>query len=101
MSDKCMICGKKSVWFRATQFAGTHPFCDEHAKAEEDFGMDDSYTFWYGVKPMGHMSNNSNPVDFPNIIAGAAQMSDKGYSIGTKEKYDEFVKNRNASKNKE
>lgn len=101
MSDKCLMCDKRAVWFRATQFAGTHPFCEEHAKKEEDFGMDDSYTFWYGVKPNTHISNNSSPIDFPNILAGEAQMSDKGYSIGSKEKYDEFVKKRNSSKNKD
>jgi hypothetical protein len=30
-----------------------------------------------------------------DIIAAANMMSDKGYSIGTQEQYDEFVKNRN------
>lgn len=30
-----------------------------------------------------------------NILAGAEQHADKGYSIGTEERYNEFVKKRN------
>jgi hypothetical protein len=39
-----------AVWERVTQFAGTHPFCDLHAKVQKDFGKDDSYCFWAEVK---------------------------------------------------
>jgi endogenous inhibitor of DNA gyrase (YacG/DUF329 family) len=46
---KCMLCDKPSVWVRSTQFAGDHPFCDAHAKQEEDFKQDDSYTYWYNM----------------------------------------------------
>lgn len=45
---KC-ACGKPVLWVRRTQFAGDHPFCDECARKEGDFGkLDDtgaSY-FW-------------------------------------------------------
>ena len=34
-------------------------------------------------------------IELNDIIHAANIMSDKGYSIGTKEKYDEFVANRN------
>ena len=48
-----------------------------------------------------HMTNTDNPIDFPkseNIKAGAdIHAGDGGYSIGTQEKYDEFVKSRNQS----
>lgn len=46
----CMMCGKPATWVRSTQFAGDHPFCEEHAKQESDFCDNDSYTFWYEVK---------------------------------------------------
>ena len=36
-SGKCLGCGKLATWMRYTQFAGNHPFCDEHAELESDF----------------------------------------------------------------
>jgi hypothetical protein len=49
--DKCAFCDKPAQWVRATQFAGNHFFCDEHAKKESDFGKDGgSYFFWMVVK---------------------------------------------------
>jgi hypothetical protein len=47
---KCIKCDKDAVWVRSTQFAGDHPYCEEHAKKESDFGENDSYTYWYKVK---------------------------------------------------
>lgn len=47
---KCLECNKTASWLRHTQFAGVHPYCEEHAKAETDFGQDDSYTFWENVE---------------------------------------------------
>lgn len=48
--ETCMMCDKPAVWIRSTQFAGDHPFCEEHAKAEKGFGVNDSYEFWYKAK---------------------------------------------------
>ncbi len=42
----CLECNKPANWIRHTQFSGSHPFCEEHAKKEKDFGEDDSYKFW-------------------------------------------------------
>lgn len=47
---KCIECDKPAVWIRNTQFAGDHPYCKEHAKAESDFGENDSYTYWSKAK---------------------------------------------------
>lgn len=44
---KCIECDKPAVWVRSTQFAGDHPYCEEHAEQESDFGENDSYTYWY------------------------------------------------------
>jgi hypothetical protein len=44
--EKCLECGADAVWVRVTQFAGEHPYCDKHAREEEDFEQDDSYAFW-------------------------------------------------------
>lgn len=49
-SEVCMMCDKPAVWIRSTQFAGDHPFCKEHAEAEEGFNVNDSYEYWYKVK---------------------------------------------------
>lgn len=43
---ECLECGEHADWVRHTQFAGSHPFCDKHARAEEDFEEEDSYKFW-------------------------------------------------------
>lgn len=42
----CVVCDKPAKWVRHTQFAGEHPYCKEHAKAETDFGHNDSYEYW-------------------------------------------------------
>ena len=46
MTEKCVMCDEPAVWVRHTQFAGEHPFCEHHAKMEEDFGVNDSYAYW-------------------------------------------------------
>ena len=43
----CCECGEPATWVRHTQFASSHFFCTQHARAEEDFGRSDSsYFFW-------------------------------------------------------
>ncbi len=43
----CGDCDKPATWIRDTQFSGKHPFCDDHAKQQKDFGKsDDSYFVW-------------------------------------------------------
>lgn len=49
MTDKCLECDKPAEWVRSTQFAGDHPYCDEHAHQEKDFGENDSYAYWIKV----------------------------------------------------
>lgn len=39
-------CLKPVKYIRHTQFAGSHPFCKDHAELEEGFLEDDSYEFW-------------------------------------------------------
>jgi len=46
----CLMCDKPAEWIRSTQFAGNHPFCDEHARQEQGFGGSDSYEYWYELK---------------------------------------------------
>jgi hypothetical protein len=43
---KCAMCEEPATWIRHTQFAGSHPFCEEHAKLEADFYDSDSYLDW-------------------------------------------------------
>lgn len=45
---KCCECkSAQATWFRVTQFAGQHPFCETCAKKERDFKKDGgSYFFW-------------------------------------------------------
>lgn len=43
----CLECNKPAEWVRRTQFSGNHPYCDEHARQESDFGKEDnSYFYW-------------------------------------------------------
>lgn len=39
-------CTEKAVFVRHTQFAGSHPLCDKHAREEKDFMINDTYTDW-------------------------------------------------------
>jgi hypothetical protein len=47
----CFECSNTAEWVRSTQFAGEHPYCEEHARLESDFNDEpNSYTFWYKIK---------------------------------------------------
>jgi hypothetical protein len=50
MKEKCIECEKPATWVRSTQFAGDHPYCEEHAQLESDFNDNDSYTYWKELK---------------------------------------------------
>lgn len=43
-------CNEPVKFVRHTQFAGSHPFCEVHAKQENDFMEDDSYTCWSEIQ---------------------------------------------------
>lgn len=45
----CIECFAKATWLRRTQFAGDHPYCDQHAKLEKDFGKEDHSSFWQNI----------------------------------------------------
>ena len=51
MTEKCIMCDSPADWIRVTQFAGEHPFCNDHARQEDDFDVNDSYEFWVEVNP--------------------------------------------------
>ena len=58
MKDQiCLMCNKPADWIRSTQFAGDHPFCDEHARQEQGFGENDSYEYWYKIKKENNASD--------------------------------------------
>ena len=43
----CCEYSQPATWMRYTQFCGNHPFCEECAHKEKDFGKEDpSYFFW-------------------------------------------------------
>lgn len=49
-TDDGTPCTARVRWYRSTQFAGDHPFCDAHARQEKDFGVLDEtggQYFWY------------------------------------------------------
>lgn len=47
----CCECDQPAAWVRSTQFAGEHPYCEDHAKQEPDFNdLPDTYHFWYHVE---------------------------------------------------
>ena len=50
-TEKCIECNQPAVWVRCTQFAGSHPYCDQHARLESDFNdVPDSYQYWYKLE---------------------------------------------------
>jgi hypothetical protein len=44
--ETCIECDERATYIRHTQFAGDHPFCEECAKEEKGFMVEDSYQFW-------------------------------------------------------
>jgi hypothetical protein len=54
----CLMCDKPVEWIRGTQFAGGHPFCDEHARQEKGFGNNDSYEYWYEIEKNNARKSN-------------------------------------------
>lgn len=48
-------CGEPATWVRRTQFAGDHPFCEKHARNQENFGKSNpGYFFWEQLPPPKH-----------------------------------------------
>lgn len=43
-------CDKPASYIRHTQFSGSHPFCEEHAKEQKRFLKNDNYEFWEILK---------------------------------------------------
>lgn len=43
-------CDQEAVFIRHTQFAGSHPLCEKHAKEDENFLANDSYESWELIK---------------------------------------------------
>jgi hypothetical protein len=35
--EKCFDCDEEAIWVNHTQFAGSHYYCDEHARQQSDF----------------------------------------------------------------
>jgi hypothetical protein len=44
-AQTCIECEAPATWFRCTQFSGTHPFCETHARRKKDFGKSDGSQF--------------------------------------------------------
>lgn len=47
----CIDCDKEAKYIRHTQFAGSHPFCEEHAREQKGFLCNDSYESWEILAP--------------------------------------------------
>ncbi len=54
MIERCLECDEPATWMRSMQFAGDHPYCDKHARMQNDFEDEpDSYSYWYEIKISG------------------------------------------------
>ncbi len=79
----CCTCDKPATWVRHTQFSGSHQFCTEHAKQEEDFGQFDStYFFWDEVS-----SNKISP-ECKTLVCGYENYSQLLCSLIHLQRYD-------------
>ncbi len=72
-----MTCGAPATHIRSTQFAGDHPFCEEHAKKETDFGQSDSYTYWYPVKAKNTNRPSKHDVEIGRITKKMNKLKDQ------------------------
>lgn len=43
-------CNEEASYIRHTQFAGSHPLCENHAKEDKDFMKSDSYMYWTEIE---------------------------------------------------
>ena len=68
MTEKCLECDRPAKHIRSTQFAGNHPYCEEHAKQQADFKQNDSYTYWTTPSEIEKF--------LENVKAGADQQED-------------------------
>ncbi|HRN96306.1 MAG TPA: hypothetical protein PLD54_02575 [Candidatus Levybacteria bacterium] len=53
MKESCIVCDQPAVWFRQSHLWKQYPFCDEHARAHEDFienGSELDRFFWYHIQ---------------------------------------------------
>lgn len=46
MGDAYEDCKEEAAYIRHTQFAGSHPLCEKHAKEDDKFMQNDSYQVW-------------------------------------------------------
>jgi hypothetical protein len=53
-AESCIECGKPATCIRHTQFAGDHPYCKDHGMEQEDYFVDDSYTYWTEYELASH-----------------------------------------------
>lgn len=44
--EQCLQCELRAQYLRHTQFAGSHPLCEEHAKADPEFMSNESDNGW-------------------------------------------------------
>ena len=44
--QQCIECDKPATCTRHTQFAGDHPYCEEHGMEQDDYFVEDSYAYW-------------------------------------------------------
>lgn len=48
--QECIDCNKPAKYIRHTHIAGSNYFCEEHAKAQPDFLIDDNNKYWSEIK---------------------------------------------------
>lgn len=74
----CLKCTRTATYKLITQFAGTHHYCNQHAKINVEFA---------DMVAVNH--------DLEQLAAAEAHHDSKGYSIGTREAYEAAVAERN------
>lgn len=71
-------CKERVAWCRGDQFVGDYFFCDQHARAEEDFGQEHTGQFgWYW---RDHVSGSWFPLN-PRDRNGLVMTVDKPFSV--------------------
>ena len=89
---KCIECDKPAVWTRHTQFAGNHPYCEEHAKKESDWNENDSYTYWKEDRlcSLEEAEEFSKKRDYVYEWNGVAPSVNAQWNVTIKDPWDEW-----------
>lgn len=76
-------CAQPVVWLHCGQFGGDLPFCDAHARAQHEFGVDTSHWVWRKAADMVPTPSQAAPVPPTALAPAVAKLSHRKPTVPT------------------